>query len=82
MGNGRKYVRLHVLQNSEWKRYRLSVIWEMRPYVPGEPLDGISVSKTDTPEEGGMIARDMENHNDQWYVAKAFFEKNCRLWWR
>lgn len=47
----------------------------MRPYVPGEDLTGISVSAQDTPEEGGYIARNPENHKDQWYVAKAYFAK-------
>jgi len=45
----------------------------MRPYVPGEDLSDISVNKEDTPEEGGMIARNSDNHEDQWYVAKAYF---------
>lgn len=48
----------------------------MRPYVPGESLEGISVNKEDTPELGGMIARNADNPADQWYVGKAFFEKN------
>lgn len=48
----------------------------MRPYEPGEDLSGISVSAEDTPEEGGMIARNPKNHADQWYVAKKYFEDN------
>lgn len=47
----------------------------MRPYVLGESLKGISVNEQDTPEEGGMIARNSDNPLDQWYVAKDFFEK-------
>jgi len=58
---------------SEWKRYRKRGTTEMRPYVPGEDLSDISVNKEDTPEEGGMIARNSDNHEDQWYVAKAYF---------
>lgn len=45
-------------------------------YIPGEYLAGISVSKTDTPEEGGMVARNPRDHDDQWYVAKKYFEDN------
>lgn len=59
-----------------WQLYRKKSIQEMRPYIKGESLVGISVNKEDTPEEGGMIARNAENHEDQWYIGKAFFEKN------
>jgi hypothetical protein len=49
----------------------------MRPYIPGEDLTDISVSETDDPETDlGMIARNPENHNDQWYVARQYFEDN------
>ncbi|MBW1814151.1 MAG: hypothetical protein JRJ39_10945, partial [Deltaproteobacteria bacterium] len=34
------------------------------------------VNKEDTPEQGGMIARNPKNHKDQWYIAKKFFEEN------
>lgn len=61
---------------SDWREYRKKGTQEMRPYIPGEDLSGVSVSAEDTPETGGMIARNHDNHNDQWYVAKAFFEKN------
>lgn len=60
----------------EWKQYRKRGVAEMRPHIPGEDMTGISVSAHDTPEPGGMIARNPDNHADQWYVAKAFFEKN------
>ena len=59
-----------------WEKYRKTAVQEMRPYILGEDLSGISVSKEDTPEEGGMIARNSDNHADQWYVAKKFFEEN------
>ena len=59
-----------------WKRYRKTATQEMRPYIPGEDLTGISVSDVDTPEEGGMIARSSDNHADQWYVDKNFFANN------
>lgn len=59
-----------------WKKYRKTTIQEMRPYILGEDLTGISINPEDTPEEGGMIARNADNHKDQWYVSKAFFEKN------
>jgi hypothetical protein len=60
-----------------WKQYKRKGVSEMRPYVPGEDLDGISVNKEDDPiTDLGMIARNPNNHDDQWYVAKAWFEKN------
>jgi hypothetical protein len=63
-------------QNQPWGLYRKTATQEMRPYVPGEDLTGISVNKEDTPEEGGMIARNGKNHDDQWYIGKQFFKDN------
>lgn len=59
--------------------YRKKDVTEMRPYVPGEDLTFISVGKTDTPEEGGMIARNAKIHIEQWYIAKQDFERNYEL---
>jgi len=56
--------------------YRKKGVQPMRPYVPGESLKSVSVSKEDTPELGGMIAHNPKNPNDQWYIAKKFFEEN------
>lgn len=62
---------------SEFKEYRRINIAEMRPYVKGEDMDNISVSDEDDPyNDGGMIARNIENHKDQWFVAKKYFEDN------
>ena len=62
---------------SEFSKYRRTNIAEMRPYVPGEDLSGVSVSARDDPEtDRGMIARNPDKHDDQWYVAKAYFFKN------
>ncbi len=66
-------------QLMEFKKYKRSGLAEMRPYIPGEDLALISVSKEDTPEEGGMIARNPHNHADQWYVAKDYFAANFEL---
>jgi hypothetical protein len=62
--------------NELWNQYRKRGLAEMRPYVPGENLAGISVSDADQPGEGGMIARNPANHADQWYVAAEYFRKN------
>lgn len=62
-----------------WKQYRRTGITEMRPYIPGEDLTGVSVSQEDTPAEGGMIARNPDNHADMWYVNEAYFAKNMEV---
>jgi hypothetical protein len=65
---------------TEFKQYRRKGFSEMRPYVKGEDLSQISVSKEDDPENDmGMIARNPKNHADQWYVAKKYFEDNLEL---
>lgn len=66
---------------SEFKQYRRKSISEMRTYVEGETLDGkVSISEADlkdgSPKLGDMIARNPKNHDDQWLVAKAYFEEN------
>lgn len=59
-----------------FKQYRKTGLQLMRPYIPGEDLSKVSVNPVDTPEEGGMIARNTSNYEDQWYVSKKFFEEN------
>ena len=67
---------------ADWKTYRRKplVKTEMRPYVPGEEMGGVSVSPSDrqrgSPKEGDMIARNAATHDDQWLVAKQYFEDN------
>lgn len=65
----------------QFQEYRRSQIAELRPYVPGEELsDRVSISAPDreagSPKAGDMIARNPANHDDQWLVAKAYFEAN------
>ena len=61
----------------EFEKYRRTNIAEMRPYVQGEDLSHISVSSQDDPEtDMGMVARNPQNHDDQWYVARKYFEDN------
>jgi hypothetical protein len=60
--------------------YRRKATAELRPYVPGEQLSGISISAPDvaagSPLPGDMIARNPANHDDQWLVAAAYFAAN------
>ena len=61
----------------EWKQYKRKGLSEMRPYVEGEDMSNISIADVDNPSEDmGMIARNPQNHNDQWYVARKYFEDN------
>ena len=69
---------------NQFKQYRKKQLAEMRPYIVGEILsDFVSISQADrfdgSPKEGDMIARNPENHLDQWLVAKDFFEQNYTL---
>lgn len=63
-----------------WRQYRRSKIAELRHYVPGETLEGVSIADVDrkagSPREGDMIARNPKNHADQWLVAAAYFADN------
>ena len=65
---------------TEFTKYRRKQIAELRPYVPGEGLDGVSISPEDrkagSPTPGDMIARNPKNHDDQWLVAAAYFADN------
>ncbi len=66
---------------SEFKEYRRKQIAELRPFEEGEKLsDAVSVSQADkdagSPKVGDMIARNPKNYNDQWLVAKQYFEDN------
>jgi hypothetical protein len=61
-------------------KYRRKQIAELRPWVQGENLDGVSVSDADitagSPKPGDMIARNPKNHADQWLVAAQYFADN------
>lgn len=72
----------------EYKEYRKKSTQMMRPYIPGERLVGISVSKGDIAEiydlidgtlssnQAGMIAFNKDNPSDRWYVSFKFFTDN------
>jgi hypothetical protein len=61
-------------------QYRRTQIAEMRPYIEGEALADVSISKPDleagSPKLGDMIARNPKNHADQWLVAAQYFSDN------
>ena len=68
----------------EFKKYRRTNIAEMRDLTNGEKETGLvdaSVSSEDDrlPIDEfieGKIARNPGNHDDQWYVARKYFEDN------
>lgn len=62
-----------------YKQYQRRGLAEMRPYVLGEDLTGVTINHTDVLEEGGMIAKNPNDHNDKWYVSKKYFEDNFEL---
>jgi hypothetical protein len=63
-----------------FKKYQRKEKGELRHYIKGEDLSNISIAKVDidngSPKYGDMIARNPKNYNDQWLVAKQYFEDN------
>ena len=69
----------------KFEQYRRTNIAEMRPVTPYEYEEdtlnsNISISEADrlngSPKQGDMIARNPDNHNDMWLVAKEYAEAN------
>lgn len=66
--------------NNKFQKYRKRNISEIRPYIKGEDLSGITVSEKDDPvNDMGMICRNPENHNDKWYISKKYYLENFEL---
>ncbi|MBW2636961.1 MAG: hypothetical protein JRC86_05480 [Deltaproteobacteria bacterium] len=74
--SGEMTIKEAMKKRASWGNYIKTVAQPMRPYIPGEDLEGVSVWEGDVLEDGGMIARNPKDSSDQWYVAKAFFEAN------
>ena len=72
MGNFKEYIRTNVA--------------EMRELTPAEESGAIgshiSISledvKAGSPRKGDMVARNPENHKDQWLVAAEYFKNNFK----
>jgi len=66
--------------DEQWTEYRRSQRAQMRPYVFGEDLTGVSISPEDikagSPTMGDMIARNPANPKDRWLVNAAYFKAN------
>jgi hypothetical protein len=65
---------------SDFKQYTRKAYAELRPYIVGEDVTGISISDFDkkrgSPQAGDYIARNPQNHSDQWLVSAAYFAAN------
>lgn len=62
-----------------FKQYaRRAKLSDLRDFVPGENMAGISVSDEDSPgsDPDDKVARNPENHRDQWFIAGAYFRAN------
>lgn len=63
-----------------FKQYRRSQIAELTEWSSEFDMKSVSVSEEDkkngSPKFGDMIARNPKNWNDQWLVAKKYFEDN------
>lgn len=64
-----------------FKPYRLKLIMEFRPYVPGEEFhDTVAISRDDIaaghPKPGDMIGRNPNNHYDQFLLSAEAFVAN------
>lgn len=74
-----------------FQNYKRTNIAQMRKVTDQEIINGcdpliakgISISKADinngSPNPGDMIARNPDNHNDQWLVAAQYFKDNFEL---
>lgn len=66
--------------NSGFAHYRRKELAELRPYVPGEPMERITISPElalqGSPKPGDMIARNPANHKDQWLLSAEYFAAN------
>lgn len=64
---------------SEFKTYPRKGSVTARPYVIGEDMTYISLSAVDSERaslDGGMIAQNPDNPDDQWYISPEYFSKN------
>lgn len=66
---------------SNFKVFKRTNNAEMRSFIEGEKLvKSISINEEDkkagSPKVGDMIARNPENHKDQWLVASKYFTEN------
>lgn len=64
-----------------FKQYRAKTLKELRPFEPGEILpETTTVTLVQraggSPKKGDFIARNPENHADQWLITAEYFADN------
>ena len=67
-----------------FEQYKRKEVAELRivteSEIAGAIASSISISEADTkagsPKQGDMIARNPKNHEDQWLVAREYFNDN------
>ena len=69
--------------NKMFKEYRRKAIAELQEWTPEMDMTRVSISQADkengSPKAGDMVARNPEDHTDQWLVAEDYFNKNFEL---
>lgn len=82
MSNFNKYRRTQIAEMREVTEADISNFKEQREFYTflRDVRFKVSVSEEDlkngSPKIGDMVARNPKNHNDQWLVAKKYFEDN------
>lgn len=65
---------------NDWKQYKRKGITVARPYIPGEDLSGVAIHDVlraaGHPKEGDVVARDPNNHADQWLLSEQYVKDN------
>jgi len=62
-----------------FKNYEKKGITAIRDYVPGEDMEGRSLSPGDTLCIGGKIACNPDKPEDSWYINEEYFKDNYSL---
>lgn len=64
----------------EWRKFQRQSVQELRPWGPDVDMTKVSVSSVDTqagsPKAGDWIARNPNDHADQWLVSARYFAEN------
>ena len=61
-----------------FKPHEKKGITMIRDYVPGEDMEGRSVSPNDTLCAGGKIACSKDNSEDTWYISEEYYNENYK----
>lgn len=62
------------------KYARKQKLSELKPWEEGDDMNGVTISAEDadtgSPKSGDFIARNPENHSDQWLIGATYFSDN------